>query len=110
LRFKYESRIGRIAGELDNRMKLAARFSAEAIEAGAKSRVPVQSGSLRDSIHTVETDDGYMIVAGDSDVFYGHIVEHGSVNTAPRPFLIPAAEAERDHVDEHGRRALGTLD
>lgn len=85
------------------------RLAAEAIEVGAKSRVPVDSGDLRNSIHTERIDDGYAVVAGDSDVFYGHIVEHGSTRTAPRPFLIPAAEAVRDNLDDLVRAAFRDL-
>jgi hypothetical protein len=39
-----------------------------------------------------------MVVAGDDDVFYGHMVEHGTTHSAPHPFRVPAAEEARDPV------------
>lgn len=84
--------------------------AAQAIAAGAKSRAPVDSGDLRDSIHVEHVDEGvYAVVAGDSDVFYGHMVENGTVRTPAHPFLVPAAEAEKDNLDELVRRAYGDL-
>lgn len=104
------SRLDTIAASLDEEIDLAMRLAAEAIEAGAKSRVPVDSGDLRDSIHVVKQDEGsYSVIAGDSKVFYGHLVESGTTKTPPRPFLIPAAEAERDNIDSLVRRAFGDL-
>jgi glycosyltransferase involved in cell wall biosynthesis len=40
----------------------------------------------------------FEVRAGSTEVFYGHIVEHGSTHTAPHPFLIPALEASRAAV------------
>lgn len=104
-----KSRLPQIARSLDEQITPALRIAAEAIEAGAKDRVPVASGDLRNAIHTEKIDDGYRVVAGDSDVFYGHLVEHGTTRTPPRPFLLPAAEAVRDNVDDLIRAALRDL-
>ena len=46
------------------------------------------------------SDGEYAVIAGDFDAFYGHIVEHGSTQNPPHPFLIPAFEAVRDRADE----------
>ena len=77
----------------------AARETAEAIERGAKERVPVDSGDLRDAIHVEQVGEGkYLVIAGDGEVYYGHMVENGtswSSGHPPRPFLVPASEAER---------------
>ena len=77
----------------------ALRAGAEIIEQGAKARVPVDQGDLRNAIH-VEQDGPFRVrvVAGDSHAFYGHMVEHGTVRTPPRPFLVPATEAAKGQV------------
>ena len=104
------SRLKHIAATLDEQLDVAIRNTAEAIASGAQSRVPVDSGALRDSIHVDKVGDGsYAVIAGNTKAFYGHIIEHGSVRTPPRPFLVPAAEAERDNVDNRAHDALRDL-
>lgn len=104
------SRLTKIARSLDEELDLPMRLVAEAIEAGAKGRAPVNTGALRDAIHVEKRGEGsYAVVAGDGDVFYGHLVEGGTTKAPAHPFLVPAAEAERDNVDEIVRRALGDL-
>lgn len=104
------SRLKHIAATLDEELDVAIRNTAEAIASGAQSRVPVDTGALRDSIHVDKVGDGsYAVIAGSSKVFYGHLVEHGTVKTPAHPFLIPAAEAERDSVDELARAAFRDL-
>lgn len=86
------------------------RLVAEAIDAGAKGRAPVATGALRDAIHTEKRAEGsYAVVAGDSKVFYGHLVEHGTTKAPAHPFLIPAAEAERNNIPEIVRHSLEDL-
>jgi HK97 gp10 family phage protein len=104
------SRFNVIAAHLDEAVDLAMRQLAEEVVTGAKSRVPVDTGKLRDAIHIDHRDDGeYAIVAGDTDAWYGHIVEHGGTKTPPHPFLIPAAEAARQHIDDRVRYALRNI-
>lgn len=104
------SRFGTIARTLDEQIDPAIRNVAEQVAADAKGRVPVDSGALRNAIHVDRHGDGaYSVVAGNTEAFYGHIVEHGGVNAPARPFLIPAAEATRDNVDELVRAALADL-
>lgn len=91
-----DSRLPMIAAEMLPLVETAVRSGAELIARQAK--VPVASGELRDAIHVDETEDGHMVVAGDDDVFYGHLVENGTTITPPRPFLVPAAEASREEV------------
>ena len=90
-----QSRLTEISVELSARAGLAGKDLADAIADEAKQRVPVGSGPthLRDAIHvTFAGDNDWEVVAGDSEHWYGHIVEHGSVQKGPRPFLVPAAE------------------
>lgn len=106
------SRLDRIALELAAKLDAVGRATAERIERDAKATVPVGAPSvhLRDAIHVERTGIGeYEVRAGDSDVFYGHIVEHGSVHSAPHPFLLPAAEAARSEIKPIARAALRNL-
>lgn len=95
------SRIPEIIAALPEDIGPALEEGANAIAADAQQRVPVDTGRLRDAIH-VEKGEGdltYAVVAGDDAVFYGHIVEHGGVNTPARPFLVPAAEARKADIE-----------
>lgn len=103
------SRLDTIALSLDEEIKPALRVAAEMIEDGAKARVPVDSGALKDSIRTDARDDGYAVLVGDSDTFYAWMVEAGTVRTPARPFLLPAVEAVRADLDNLIRNALKDL-
>lgn len=106
---KLESRLPAIIAELPSEVDDALKEGADAIVEGAAERVPVDSGALRDAIHVEDTEGGYLVVAGDTEAFYGHIVEHGGVNTPPRPFLIPAYEAEHEGLIGRVKDALDNL-
>jgi HK97 gp10 family phage protein len=88
----YVSKIPLIARELEPAITAALNAGAHLVEAGAKERVPVESGRLREAIHVEREKDDFYVVAGDTDAFYGHIVEHGGARLPPRPFLIPSLE------------------
>jgi len=89
------SRISLFAARIDHEIDQGVEQLANEIAADAKDRVPVASGALRDSIHVEKTPDGVKVVAGNDKVFYGHLVEFGTVHSGARPFLIPAAEGKR---------------
>ena len=61
------------------------------IEAAAKVKVPVLTGTLRRSIHTVFSSDCMRATVGPS-VLYGKFVELGTRHMAARPYLRPAFE------------------
>jgi HK97 gp10 family phage protein len=105
------SRIPQIILSLNPRVDGALKVGAEAISQEAKQRVPVETGTLRDAIHVASSGvgGGWSVIAGDDDAFYGHIIEHGGVNTPPHPFLIPAAESQRDSVAAAVSAVLKTL-
>jgi HK97 gp10 family phage protein len=105
------SRIPQIVLSLNPRVDGALKVGAEAISQEAKQRVPVETGTLRDAIHVDSSGvgGGWSVIAGDDDAFYGHIIEHGGVNTPPHPFLIPAAESQRDSVAAAVTAVLRTL-
>ena len=98
------SRLDNIAASLDEQLDSAIRRAAEMVEDGARDRAPVETGTLRDSIRSEkQSDAAYAVMAS---AFYAHMVENGTIKTPPRPFLMPAAEAVRDNIDELVRQAL----
>lgn len=94
-----QSRLDNIARSIDDEIDTALRLGAEAVAAAARERVVVDSGDLKNSIHVERKGiDVYTVVAGDDDVYYGHMVENGTTRTPPRPFLVPSLEANRDNI------------
>ena len=107
---KLNSRLPEIVLEIQIRADRAVHEGAEEVRERAKARVPVREGNLRDAIH-VEREDAaaYEVVAGDDDVFYGHMVEHGTTHSAPRPFLVPSLDDARGDVVDLVQRSLRGL-
>lgn len=106
----WKSRLPEIEVELPVLLDAVAKAVAEQIAEGAKERVPVDTGKLRDAIHVDHDGPGsYNVVAGDSSAFYGHIVEHGGVRQGARPFMVPAAEQTKPLVPAIGKAVLGKL-
>jgi HK97 gp10 family phage protein len=103
------SRIPEIVASLPGEVKDALGVGAENIASVARDNVHVDSGDLRDSIHIEEVDEGWSVVAGDEDVFYGHLEEFGRGGKSGHPFLIPAAESEWATVMEIVEEALEDL-
>lgn len=64
--------------------------SAFQVEAVAKAKAPVRTGTLRRSIHTVLSDGGLTARVGPS-VAYGFFVEFGTRFMSARPYMRPAA-------------------
>jgi HK97 gp10 family phage protein len=92
------SELGRIAKEIEPQVREATHRGALAIAATAKELVPVETGALRRAIHVrFQGDADWLVVAGNHDAFYGHIVEYGSARgVSARPFLVPAGEVHRE--------------
>lgn len=108
------SRIPMIIAKLDDETFEGMVAFAEKVAEGAKERVPdaPPTGSgLVSAIH-IEADESKLevsVVAGDNEHFYGHFLELGTTRTSPRPFLIPAFEAERPNLNEIASEYLGDL-
>jgi HK97 gp10 family phage protein len=75
------------------------------LEAGAKAKAPVLTGTLRRSIHTVMSLGGLRAVIGPS-VLYGKFVEFGTRHVPPRPYLRPAYERVVPQVVEQFKALL----
>lgn len=70
------------------------RSTAFAIEADAKSRAPVDTGFLRNSIKaTIEQGEIVAKVVVGAD--YGRFVEYGTRRAGAQPFLRPAVEVNK---------------
>lgn len=97
-----KSRLPQIAAELRPRVNEAVEAGAEIIAERARARVPdapPQGQGLIAAIHVEDAgSSGYSVLAGDAEVFYGHMVEFGTSHSAAHPFLIPAAEESREAV------------
>ena len=77
----FSSRIPQITAELLPRLEAATGAGAELIAERAKQRVPVNTGALRDAIHVEPDDGGFAVIAGNTEAFYGHIIEHGAYDS-----------------------------
>jgi HK97 gp10 family phage protein len=62
------------------------------VEARAKAKVAVKTGTLRRSIHSVFSNGGLTGIVGPS-VLYGKFIEFGTRHMGARPYMRPAAEA-----------------
>jgi len=94
----FRSRIPQITAQLAVEMRAAEVAAADLIAERAKARVPVATGRLRDAIHVEHDDGGAAVIAGDTEAFYGHIIEHGGARQAAHPFLHPAVEESREEI------------
>lgn len=93
-------RLPRATGKSVMRKVLMAR--ARPIAASARSLVPVESGELRDSIvastklsksqarEAKETASYVEVYVGAGPLPHAHLVEFGSVNNQPQPYMRPA--------------------
>jgi HK97 gp10 family phage protein len=106
----WRSKLPLIAAEIPVKLDATAAAGAEMIAAAAQDRVPVRTGALRDAIHVERTGVAeYEVIAGNAQVFYGHIVEHGGAYTPARPFMTPALEASKPEILKAARIALRSL-
>lgn len=93
------------------------------IVADAKDRVPVDEGDLRDSLKVTtrlskrqqrmnakavaEGKASVNLFAGAAALPHAHLVEFGTVNMAPQPFMRPAWDANKDRVLQLIKDELG---
>jgi HK97 gp10 family phage protein len=80
--------------------------SAMRVERDAKQRCPVDTGRLRSSIQ-VASGKGWRTVS--TNVEYAPYVEFGTRRRGAKPFLFPAAEAERPRFQAAVQAALAKL-
>lgn len=95
---KLTSRFPGIGTSIARRLSTEMRHTAQLIAEEAESRLNVGPPDihLMEHLHVVrEAPATYAVIAGDEEAFYGHIVEHGGLHSAPRPFLVPALDAQK---------------
>lgn len=92
-RAKLTSQLPEIADRASAGGRLANAASARKIAAGAAASAPRLSGDLANSIKAVggQGTDARVVV----EDWKAHLIEFGTVRSAAKPFLVPAAEAER---------------
>lgn len=97
-----KNRIPEVSETLRRRAREEQRSCAERIFERARVLVPVRTGALRNSI-LIETPpaqgvkpEGMRTIIVSAGMFYAPFVEFGTRFMAARPYLRPAAEAERD--------------
>ena len=97
-----------------NVLKKALLQSAKLIQEAAKNRVPVNTGSLRDSIHVValpgsptraevsiiagELSASQQAALGQKSAFYALFIERGTIHMPAHPFMRPALDASTQAV------------
>ncbi len=89
-----ESRLPEIIRSLQQGASRVNEASAKKIERDAYGRIPKRTGDTAKTIQArhVEGDDWEVVVG-----FPGQFIERGTRSVGARPFMVPAAEAEREH-------------
>lgn len=97
-------RLPELRGQLRQRASQVVRTTALDIEAQAKATVPVDTGTLKNSIQAEQAGDLAWQVG--TPVEYAPYVEYGTTKMAPRPYLGPAAEAVRGPFEQAMKHLL----
>ena len=96
----------RVTGEGEKAVRREVKRSALNVQNGARRRVPVDTGRLRNSI-THEIDADGMDATIGSNVEYAPHIEFGTVRMRAQPYLFPALEEERAAFVARLRTQLG---
>ncbi len=96
-----------IANAVRHNLTAALVLEAEALQTEAKRRCPVDTGTLRDSIHAAvqARGEGAQATIG-SGLEYAAAVELGTLKRLPRPYLAPAFRARRSALIGRVRQAV----
>ena len=81
-----------IAAALPDKTRAVVRKASFDVEGQAKSRVPVDTGALKNSIST-EFEDGGLTGVIAPHMEYATFVEFGTKRMSAQPYMTPAAEA-----------------
>jgi len=79
---------------MDSRTSLVVRKAAFDVERIAKTLAPVDTGFLKNSIHTVIQASNFRTYGAEviADASYASYVEYGTSRMAPQPFMQPALD------------------
>ena len=96
-----------IAEAVQGNLTAAISSEAEALQAEAKRRCPVDTGALKDSIRAeVRVQDAGVEATVGSCLDYAPSVELGTLQCPPKPYLAPAFRARRGALTQHCKRAV----
>jgi len=93
----YKSYKSDVLKAITNAEKLALAEIGFLVEAEAKLRTPVLSGTLKRSITSVVDNSDKSVVIG-TNVEYASYVEKGTSRQKAKPYLTPAAEDSKDLI------------
>ena len=99
-----QNRIREVARSVRKQADAVAHAAALAVEAHAKTIVPVQTGNLKNSIQTWREGPGLYAVG--THVEYAPYVEFGTRHMAARPYLRPAADIVAGRLQELAQEAF----
>jgi len=75
--------------------------------ASAPGEAPANdTGRLASSIVSIQDKDQVLIIAGTGSVKYATMLEFGTTNIKPRPFMLPALEKSRQWIIDRLNRAV----
>jgi HK97 gp10 family phage protein len=104
LNSKFQEAIKQMQQKRDTAIKKVSAI----VEAEAKLRTPVLTGTLKRSItHQTESNENESRGRVGTNVQYAVWVEKGSTTTPAQPFLVPAIEENIDQLREVVRKELG---
>ena len=94
-----------ITGKLRHTADALVAKAALDIEAQAKTRAPVDTGFLKNSIQAVKISEGHWRVAVGAE--YGIYVEYGTRRSAAQPYFQPAIDAVKPGFLDAMRMIVG---
>lgn len=103
---KLRAALLRVTGEAERTTQREVKRSALNVQNGARLRVPVDTGRLRNSIAHEIDESGLNATIG-TNTEYAPFVEFGTRRMRERPYLFPALEEERAAFLARLRRQLG---
>lgn len=101
MRIRFDNKeISKLASDLngagrraESRCKTIVKRTSNGTVTAAQRVVPVDTGALKNSIHSDLAPDGLGFEAG-SELGYSGWVEFGTTRMAPQPYMVPSFEAQ----------------
>ena len=106
--------LDKFAGKIKGEVAIAGVAAmAKAVYDSARANVPVQSGTLRNSIYRVLSKDNtnkdkitYHVAWNHKKAPHGHLIEFGTSRAPAHPFLYPALEQNKDKLSPIAQSAM----
>lgn len=94
-----KSNVEQIKQQISRRVADENKRIARIVEEEVKSRTPVKTGNLRNSIRAHATEDSVTV---GSDLDYAPYVEYGTIHMQAQPFLEPGVMAAKSRIQRGG--------